>query len=87
MTQKRTQSESIHSIILDVHVLKAERLTLRVFIHIQGTRAIETQFHTGNPDPYPHQRRTELGTLVILSTFDSVTYIDRVGFEPYINFK
>ena len=24
-TQKRTQSENIHSIILDVHVLKAER--------------------------------------------------------------
>ena len=40
-----------------------EGASLAFDIHyIRGTRAVETQFQTGNPDPYPlHQRRTDVG--------------------------
>ena len=42
----------------------------KVFFHIWVTRAVEIQFQTGNPDPYPvQQRRIDLGTLTVLSTF------------------
>ena len=59
-TQKRTQSESIHSVILDVYVLKAE--------------PVMAQFQIEAPDPYtPHKWRTDLGMLVVLSAPDSVT--------------
>ena len=44
-------------------------LTLRVFFHIRGTRAVETQFQAGNPNPYPvQQQRKDLGAQVVLST-------------------
>ena len=43
-------------------------ISIQVFIYICETRAVETQFQTQNLDPYPlHQRRTDLGTLVVLS--------------------
>ena len=44
------------------------------FIH--GTRAVEAQFQTEAPDPYSlFKRRTDLGALVVLSTFDSITFM------------
>ena len=46
------------------------------FHFIRGTRAVEAQFQIKAPDPYPLlKRRTDLGTLVVLSTIDSVTFI------------
>ena len=51
-------------------------LTLRVLIFIRGTRAVEAQFQIEAPDPYPLlKRRTDLGMQVVLSIFDSVTFI------------
>ena len=46
------------------------------FPFIRGTRAIKAQFQIKAPDPYPlHKRRTDLGTLMVLSAIDSVTRI------------
>ena len=46
---------------------------------IWGTRAVEAQFQIETPDapdPYPPNKRiTDLGTLVVLSAFSSVTSI------------
>ena len=40
------------------------------------TRLIEAYFQIEAPDPYPPNKwRTELGTLVVLSSVSSVTYI------------
>ena len=40
------------------------------------TRLTEAQFQIEAPDPYPlNKRRTDLGMLVVLSNFDSVTFI------------
>ena len=51
------------------HAVVTVILTLWVFFHIWGTRVVETQFQTANPDPYPiQQRKTDLGMLVVLST-------------------
>ena len=51
------------------HTVVTVILTLWVFFHIRGTRVVETQFKTANPDPYLiQQRKTDLGMLVVLST-------------------
>ena len=51
------------------HTVVTVILTLWVFFHIRGTRVVETQFKTANPDPYPIQQwKTDLGMLVVLST-------------------
>ena len=49
-TQKRSQSESIYSTILDVYVLTAERQNFNSSSFLLHP-AVETEFHTGNPDP------------------------------------
>ena len=83
-TQKHTQSENIHSITLDVHVLEAERLLntrIKLFnsstvISFGRTREVEAQFQIEASDPYPpNKQRTDLGTLVVLSSSSSVTFL------------
>ena len=60
--------------IQTIHDIQTKRFNSWSFFYIRGTRAddpraVETQFRTGNPDPYPVQHwRTDLGTLVVMST-------------------
>ena len=58
----------VSSVFHTVVTVNIDILTLRVFIFIWGTRPVEAQFQIEAP-------RTDLGTLVVLSTFDSVTLI------------
>ena len=83
-SQKRTQSESIHSsTILYVRVLKLLRHSRHLkkhfnskFLFHPGTRAVEAQFQIEAPDPYPLlKRRTKLGMQVVLSAINSVTIL------------
>ena len=51
-------------------------LTLQTVISFGRTRAAEAQFQIEAPDPFPpNKRRTDLGTLVVLSGSSSVTHI------------
>ena len=55
-------------------------LTIRVVVFIWGTRAVEAQFQIEAPDPYPLLKlRTDLGTLVVLSASNFITFISVCG--------
>ena len=59
----------VRASILQYYMSMFQRQSIKILLHLltsagvcRGTRAVETQFQTGNPDPYPlHQRRTDVG--------------------------